>query len=92
MTYAVPSVEFFAALLVVAIAVAIAVLALRPYVPAWAVYALAVGLAFRQVLRVVEMGPSRENVVLAAGTILLAVFVWYQLRRRLRATRWEKGE
>ena len=82
--------EFFASLLVVAVAVAI--IALRPYVPAWAVYALAVGLAFRQVLRVVEMGPSRQNVELTAGTTLLAVFVWFHLRRRLRATRWEKGE
>ena len=92
MTVAVPSVEFFASLLVVAVALVVAIIALRPYVPAWAVYALAVGLAFRQVLRVVEMGPSRQNVVLAASTTLLAVFVWFHLRRRLRATRWEKGE
>jgi hypothetical protein len=73
MTVAVPSLEFFASLLVVAVAVAI--LALRPYVPAWAVYALAVGLAFRQVLRVVEMGPSQQNVGLAASYTALAVWV-----------------
>lgn len=70
-------------ILAAVVAVALAVLAARPYVPAWAAYALAIGLALERFVHLLSHGANPKSIVAVAVYVSLAAFVWWnRLRRR----------